>query len=235
MSRLIFYLMKEFDKIEDIKLVELPETMFITGIGTDVGKSYATGWLARELRQLGMNCITQKFIQTGNHVFSEDINVHRKVMGIETQTVDKLHITAPLILSYPASPDLAAKIDNVSVDFNIATEATHTLLNEGFSPVLVEGAGGIMVPLRGDWLTIDYIAEQRLPVVIVTNGQLGSINHTLLTLEACRTKGIQVWAVIYNPFFDKDEVICTDTKQYIRRWLDEHLPGCKMFVMPEKF
>lgn len=60
----------------------LPDILFVTGIGTDVGKSYATGWLARELTRTGRKVITQKFIQTGNHDYSEDIDVHRKVMGI---------------------------------------------------------------------------------------------------------------------------------------------------------
>lgn len=221
-----------FDDINELNFKEIPERLLVTGIGTDVGKSWATGWLARELRSLGLNAITQKFIQTGNRDYSEDIDVHRNVMGMEYQTVDKMHITAPLILSYPASPDLAAKIDGVEVDFGVATRASDALLAEGYSPVLIEGAGGIMVPLKDDWLTIDYVKEEGLPVVIVTNGQLGSINHTLLTLEACLSREIRVWAVIYNPHFDKDKTICDDTKAYLRRWLDRHAPGTHYFLMP---
>lgn len=220
-----------FDDIKTLNKSDIPARLFVTGIGTDVGKSWATGWLARELRRNGLNAITQKFIQTGNRDYSEDIDVHRKVMGIPYETVDKMHITAPLILSYPASPDLAARIDGVDVDFGVATRATLSLICEGYSPVLIEGAGGVMVPLRGDWLTIDYVREEGLPVVIVTNGQLGSINHTLLTLEACLTRGITVWAVIYNPHFDKDKTICDDTKAYLRRWLDAHSPQTGYFIM----
>lgn len=85
-------------EIEDINW---PEEIFITGIGTDVGKSYATGWLARELNDNGISCITQKMIQTGNVDMSEDIERHRKIMETGLLAVDLCHITAPVIFSYP--------------------------------------------------------------------------------------------------------------------------------------
>ncbi len=206
--------------------------MFITGIGTDVGKSYATGWLARELTRLGQKVITQKFIQTGNREYSEDIDVHRRVMGIPMQARDLDHTTAPLILSYPASPHLAAEIDGVTVDFETATRATETLSKE-YDTVLVEGAGGALVPLHGDYLAADYIADHKLPAVLVTNGQLGSINHTLLTLEALNTRGVSIAAVVYNPFFDKDKIICSDTRRYLKNYLHTHFPATLYLEMPE--
>lgn len=209
----------------------LPDIMFITGIGTDVGKSYATGWLARELAKCGRNVITQKFIQTGNKEYSEDIEIHRQVMGIGMQPRDLDHTTAPLILSYPASPDLAAKIDGINVDFEIAARSTDTLHKE-YDTVLIEGAGGVMVPLKGNYLTIDYVADHNLPAVVVTNGQLGSINHTLLTLQVLKERNIKVAAVVYNPYFDKDQIICTDTKEYIQKYLATELPGCLFLTMP---
>lgn len=211
----------------------LPNIMFVTGIGTDVGKSYATGWLARELTSDGRKVITQKFIQTGNQGYSEDIDIHRKIMNIELQPRDTDHTTAPLILSYPASPDLAAKIDGIDVDFEIAAKSTE-ILSQEYDTVLVEGAGGVMVPLRGNYLTIDYIAAHRLPAVVVTNGQLGSINHTLLTLEALKQHNIEVAAVIYNPFFDKDDIICKDSKVYISKYLAEKFPNTIFIVMPSQ-
>lgn len=210
----------------------LPSRLFITGIGTDVGKSYATGWLAREIASSGHSVITQKLIQTGNRDFSEDIEVHRKIMGIPFTTHDRLHLTAPLILSYPCSPDLAAKIDNVSLDFSIADEATEEL-SKNFNHILIEGAGGIMVPLKGEWLQLDYVLERHIPAVVVTNGQLGSINHTLLTLFALMHSGVEIYAVVYNPFFDKDRIIADDNKEYIREWMTHHLPNSHFIVMPQ--
>lgn len=225
--------MCDFNNIEKLNKNDVPSRIFVTGIGTDVGKSYATGWLAREFRKLGMKSITQKFIQTGNREYSEDIDTHRKIMGIEYQNVDKLHITAPLILSYPASPHLAAKIDNVKVDYKLATFSTTALLSSGYRPVLIEGAGGLMVPLEGHRVTLDYIKEQELPVVIVTNGQLGSLNHTLLTIEMCIYSDIKIWALVYNPYFDIDEVICKDTKEYLKNFLRDRLLKTHFFEMPD--
>lgn len=204
---------------------------FITGIGTDVGKSWATGWLACRYLKEGKRVITQKFIQTGNVGMSEDIEVHRRIMGVGMLSEDLDHTTAPEIFTYPCSPDLAAKIDGREIDFE-AIEAATNRLETKYDVVLIEGAGGIMVPLKDDYLTIDYIRDHKLPAVVVTNGQLGSINHTLLTLEAIRREGIELAEVIYNPHFDKDEVICSDTKAYLRRYLSRHFPSAPLTEMP---
>ena len=210
---------------------KLPHIFMVTGIGTDVGKSYATGWLAREMAKEGRKVITQKLIQTGNKDYSEDIDVHRKVMGIPMQPRDVDHTTAPIILSYPASPHLAARIDGVMVDFDIAARATQTLAAE-YDKVVIEGAGGALVPLHDDYLTADYMADNNLPAVVVTNGQLGSINHTLLTLEALKSRGVKIAAIVYNPYFDTDKVICTDTRQYLKDYLSVHYPDTEYIEMP---
>lgn len=195
--------------------------IFVTGIGTDVGKSWATGWLACRYAEEGKTVITQKFIQTGNVGRSEDIEVHRKIMGIEMTPMDLDMTTAPEIFTYPCSPDLAAKIDGREIDFEKIERATETL-ESYYDIVLIEGAGGIMVPLKGEYLTIDYIKDHNLPTVVVTNGQLGSISHTLLTLYAIKEYGINLSEVIYNHYFDKDPTICSDTIAYIKQHLATH-------------
>lgn len=205
---------------------------FITGIGTDVGKSWATGWLANRCVKEGKTVITQKFIQTGNSGRSEDIEVHRMIMGIPMTEEDKLMLTAPEIFSYPCSPDLASKIDNREIDFKKIEAATEEL-ERRYEIVLTEGAGGIMVPLKDGYLTIDYIQEHHLPVIVVTNGLLGSINHTLLTLEAIRLRGIELEEVVYNHHFDKDDIICADTIAYLQKYLAKHFPKSKFSEMTE--
>lgn len=198
-----------------------PSRIFITGIDTDAGKSYATGWLANHINHEGGNVMTMKFIQTGNSDFSEDIDVHRQLMGIEPNSYDLDHTTAPEIFSYPCSPDLAARIDGRNIDFTRIDAAADRLASE-FSTVLIEGAGGLMVPLDGNYLTIDYLADRKLPVVLVTNGKLGSISHTLLALDAIKNHAIELCAVIYNPHFDYDKIISDDTRKYIRQWLERN-------------
>lgn len=203
----------------------------MTGIGTDVGKTYATGWLAARLAAEGHNVITQKLIQTGCKEYADDILTHRRIMGIPMQPRDTDHTTAPLILSYPASPHLAARIDGREIDFGIATRATETLLGE-YDTVLIEGAGGLMAPLTEKYLTIDYIADRRLPAIVVTNGYLGSINHTILTVEALAARGIKVEAVIYNPYFDSaDTTVSSESREYIGRWLARRYTATQYIIM----
>lgn len=218
----------------------MPEKVLVTGIGTDVGKSYATGWMARELMtsipssadDKRKAVITQKLIQTGNKDMSEDIDVHRRIMGIGLLARDLDHTTAPLILSYPASPELAARIDGVQLDFSLAAKCSERLSAE-YKHLLIEGAGGLLVPLLKRYTTLDYAAEHKLPVIVVTNGQLGSINHTLLTLEALIHRCVSVYGVVYNPYFDKDKVISADTEAYISDWMAEYMPKAMYVRMPE--
>ena len=170
---------------------------FISGIDTDAGKSYCTAWYAKQLSQNGQRVITQKFIQTGNTGHSEDIDLHRRIMGTGYLPEDK---------------ELARRYDIV----------------------LVEGAGGLMVPLTEEYLTIDYIAEKNYPLIFVTSGKLGSINHTLLSLEAVKHRGITLDTVLYNLYPTvEDTTIQNDTMQYIRDYLARHFPETKFEVVPE--
>lgn len=198
------------------------KTLFITGIDTNVGKTYATGFLAIKLNELNYKTITQKFIQTGCNNFSEDIEMHRQITNMEYNQDDKENLTCPIILSYPASPHLAAEIDNITIDLNLVTEATKKL-NQKYDIVILEGAGGLMVPITqdnnyplGGYLTIDYVKDNNLPIVLVTSGKLGSINHTLLSIEACRSRGIKIELIIYNLYPDTDLTITTNSLKYIK-------------------
>lgn len=89
-----------------------------------------------------------------------------------------------------------------------------------------------MVPIADDFFTVDYVASRNLPIIIVTNGILGSINHTVLSLEAIRSRGISLHSVIYNTYFDKDEIIAEDTRGFIDRYLQREFPASVMMVMP---
>lgn len=211
----------------------MKEVLFVSGIHTDAGKSWATGWLASRMMAEGKKVITQKFIQTGNTGMSEDIEVHRRIMATGFLPCDLDHTTAPVIFTYPCSPQLAAKIDNRDIDLSVVDQSTARLL-EDYDVVMIEGAGGLMVPIADDYFTIDYVAERNLPLILVTNGSLGSINHTILSLEAIKSRGIRLHSVIYNQFFDsKDEIIAADTVGFIRRYLAAHFPEADLLICPK--
>ena len=205
---------------------------FVSGIDTNIGKSYATGYLAREWNRQGIRTITQKFIQTGNVEISEDIELHRRIMGTGLLEADYQHLTMPEIFTYPCSPHLAAEIDRRAIDFAKIERASDELLTQ-YDAVLLEGAGGLMVPLTRDLLTIDYVARKNYPLILVTSGRLGSINHTLLSLEAIQRRGIRLDAVMYNLYpQEEDKVIQTDTENYIRTYLKKNFPDTKFERVP---
>ena len=205
---------------------------FVSGIDTNIGKSYATGYLAREWNKNGIRTITQKFIQTGNTELSEDIELHRKLMGTGLLPEDKEGLTMPEIFTYPCSPHLAAEIDKRTIDFNKIERATEAL-SEKYDAVLLECAGGLMVPLTRDLLTIDYIAQINYPLIFVTSGRLGSINHTLLSLEAIRKRGIRLHTLMYNLYpVSDDELIRRDTEDYIRTLLAKEYPDTEFVSVP---
>lgn len=207
------------------------KALFISGIDTDAGKTYATAWLARRLMDEGLTVATQKFIQTGCEDTSEDIEAHRRLCGIEPLLEDLDGTTAPIIFRYPASAQLAARIDGREIDLGLVDKSTR-MLSGRYDRVLIEGAGGLMVPIDDETFTIDYVSSRRLPLVLVTNGILGSINHTVLSLEAVKSRGIELAAVIYNRHFDRDEVIADDTRGFIRRFLQRHFPEAAYIEIP---
>ena len=208
------------------------EAIFITGIDTDAGKTYATAFLAKKLAEEGYSVITQKFIQTGCKDTSEDIEAHRRLTGTGPLPEDTEGLTAPVIFTYPASAQLAARVDSKEIDLQVIERATGELLRR-YDRVLIEGAGGLMVPITDTYFAIDYVAEHKLPVVLVTNGRLGSINHTILSLEAIKARGLELLAVVYNEHFDSDAVIASDTVGFIERYVKRFFPEASFMIMPE--
>lgn len=205
---------------------------FISGIDTGIGKTYATGYLAKLWNQQGIRTITQKLIQTGNSGISEDIEQHRQIMQMGWFPEDDSRLTMPEIFSYPASPHLAAKIDGRAVDFAKIAQATQQLA-ERYDAVLLEGAGGLMVPLTDSLLSIDYAAEKNFPVILVSSGRLGSINHTILSLEALRSRGMQLHALAYNLNDEsQDALISKDTAEYLKAYLAKHFPDALWMDIP---
>lgn len=225
--------------MQPIKLT--PGVYFVSGIDTDCGKSYATGMLARAIALSGQSVITQKFIQTGSDtysgVISEDILLHRRLMQIDPTAEDTAGITCPLIFRHPASPHLAAALESSHIDYE-AIRGSSAELAANYEVVLCEGAGGLMVPLEPitdtetDFLTIDYVAAEGLPLLFVTSAKLGSLNHTILSLEACRSRGVKLEAVLWNSYPEGDSLISADTRATIERYIAKYHPGSRLVEIP---
>lgn len=206
--------------------------LFISGIDTNIGKTFATGVIARALAESGKKVITQKMIQTGCKDTSEDIEMHRQLQGIPFTEEDKDGLTCPYIFSYPCSPHMAAARDGRKIDLAVVTEATRKLQNT-YEYVLLEGAGGLMVPIDLESLTIDYVRDLDYPVILVTSGKLGSINHTLLSLYSCKQYGLKVKAIVYNLSPKTDALIEANTLGYLRQYLKKEFPDTALITLPE--
>ena len=218
--------------------------LFVSGIDTDIGKTYATGLLAKALMQQGVNVITQKLVQTGISKqadgelgIADDILSHRQLMQMPLQPCDLDFTTCPYRYEKPASPHLSAALANQPLNINVITDATNALQAD-YELVLLEGAGGLLVPINEQLLTLDYIAKQGYPIVLVTSGRLGSINHTLLSLEAIKSRGLMIHSVIYNHIHDDaeqtDAEIANSTIDFLQAYLACHYPKAHWLVLAKQ-
>jgi dethiobiotin synthetase len=206
---------------------------FITGIDTGVGKSYTTGLVARFCLRQNIRTITQKIAQTGTaETIADDIVLHRRLMDIDLLPEDHAGTTCPYLFGFPASPFLAAKLEDQTIDLSVITSAT-TRLSETFDMILLEGAGGLHVPLRQDYLIADYVQEHRYPMIVVTSGKLGSINHTLLTLEAAANRHIPLAGIVFNHYPSSDTAIRDDAIRIFREQLAKYSRPNAWVEIPE--
>jgi len=155
---------------------------FITGIGTDVGKTIVSAILVEAL-----NADYWKPVQAGD----ADNTDTMKVRSLTSNTVSVFH-PETYRFSLPLSPHAAAKTDKIKID------AQKIILPSTSNTLIIEGAGGVMVPLDDEFLVIDLIEKLATEVILVSDNYLGSINHTLLTVEALKSRNIPIVGIIFN-------------------------------------
>lgn len=160
----------------------LNQPIFITGIGTGVGKTIISAIVTEKLK-----ADYWKPIQSGELDSSDTM----KVKSLVSNNITQFHPEA-YRLTQPFSPHKSAAIDKVTIDIqNIIIPKTDNQL-------VIEGAGGLMVPLNDNFLIIDLIKQLNAKVIVVSQNYLGSINHTLLSLHALKKYNIDVTGVIFN-------------------------------------
>ena len=205
---------------------------FVSGIATGIGKTMVTGLMARNLAKQGRDVITVKMVQTGCDGRSEDLEVHRKIAGDVRFDEDERGLTAPQIFKFPSSPLLAASLEGRAVDPDAIARAVRQCAAR-HDIVLVESAGGLDVPLTGSLLSVDLAAAEHWPLVLVTCGRLGSINHTLLSLEAAKSRGIPLAGVVMNDYPKSDPCLFADAVDAVSRGLRRMGARCPVVTLPE--
>lgn len=160
----------------------MAEGFFITGTDTDVGKSVASAYV-----QLHLDGTYWKPIQSGLEG-ETDTQLVQRITALD----DDRYFSPQFELNAPLSPHASAKLDGVSIELSDFT------LLQSSRPLIVEGAGGVMVPINDRSFMIDMMASLKLPTIIVSRTALGTINHTLLTISVMRLAGINIAGVILN-------------------------------------
>jgi dethiobiotin synthetase len=168
--------------------------IFVTGTDTGVGKTVIACGLARGLRQRGIDVGVMKPCETGiGPAGPLDALALRSAAGAN----DPIEVVCPQSFALPAAPSVAAQVEGRVVDLERIRVASKTLATR-HEFLLVEGAGGWLVPITPEFAMADLAAELGLPVLVVARASLGTINHTLLTVEAIERRGIPLGGVVVN-------------------------------------
>ena len=163
---------------------------FVTGTDTDVGKTYVTSLLTRSLRKAGFDTVAMKPISCGE---PEDSRTLRAAAGNELS----LREVTPVSYAPPLAPIEAARLEGRTFDPSEILTTFHRL-HRNHRSLLVEGVGGWLVPLSPGYSSADLAKAMNLPVLLVVRNRLGSINHTLLTLESILNHGLTCGGIILN-------------------------------------
>ena len=172
--------------------------VFITGTDTEVGKTLIAGGLARLFSNMGINVGVMKPVETGGEYKKG------KLVGKDTEYLIRMskiqdtysHIN-PYILQHPLAPYVAAKLEGKKIYKKKILASFRNLTNK-YDFLIVEGCGGFLVPITSNYMISDLAGDMKLPVIVVARAELGSINHTLLTLDYTRRSGLKVIGIIIN-------------------------------------
>lgn len=172
--------------------------IFIAGTDTGVGKTFVTILLARYLIAKGWDISVMKPISTGPASKNDAPHI-KKTLRLK----DPLELINPIRLKLPLAPYSAAKLGNKKINIKKIFGA-YKKLSSLHDLILVEGIGGALVPITGDYFVADLIKELNIPAIIVARAGLGTINHTLLTIEALKRKKVEILGVIMNGYKGND-------------------------------
>ena len=190
-------------------------TLFVTGTDTSVGKTFFCSRFLEFLKGRDMRVGYQKWVATGSEAeMPVDLALCLEAAGISTNP-ELLVQQVPYCFKFPASPHLAAEMENRAVEAETIIKNYRNMAAR-YELLVVEGVGGIMVPLRRDLLLVDLLVQVQARTLVVARSGLGTLNHTLLTLEALRNRKIPVLGVVFSdPEKEEDERLVQDNMRTV--------------------
>jgi len=185
----------------------------VTGTDTGIGKTVVTCALAARARMLGLRVSAMKPIESGilerpasDSGLASDADRLRAACG----STLPLSVVRPYVLEEPLAPMIAAARANVTFDLGVLDTAL-ALVEQNADVVLVEGAGGLLVPISAEMSYLDLFARWRLPLLLVAGNKLGVLNHVLLTVRAAEAAGVSVQAIVLTALADSDATVAEAT------------------------
>lgn len=186
--------------------------LFITGTDTDAGKTYVTSLMLKALREEGLDAVGYKPICCGGR---EDAYALQSASG---GTIDLDEIN-PCWMRSASAPYVAGMFENKELDVASLLGGAHSMA-EHHELVLCEGVGGWLVPLLKDYTVADFAKELGWPVLLIVGNRLGALNHTALTVESMRAKGIEPIGMVFNNLSDE-----LDTAEITNKGIAEEITG----------
>ncbi len=188
-----------------------PSGIFITGTDTEIGKTVVAAGLAAALKAAGVNVGVMKPIASGGvehkgHIVSEDAIFLKSAAQVD----DALDLINPICLRHPLAPSVAAEIEGVSIDLRQVDDAFAQLCQK-HEFIVVEGVGGIAVPICEEMLVANLAQRFQLPLLIVARPNLGTINHTVLTVEFARSCNLKLRGIVLNASREESKGLAEET------------------------
>ncbi|MFH0922080.1 MAG: dethiobiotin synthase [Fibrobacterota bacterium] len=200
--------------------------LFITGTDTDVGKTLVTSLLGALLQAKGYDIGLFKPVQTG--VQCPDLEVYRRFVRL-TDADDEI---VPVRFREPQAPSIAARMEKKDAQIEKMLR-TFYILQKRHKNLLIEGVGGILVPIGPKHQVMDLIKEFGLPALVVARPKLGTINHTCLTVLALRRAGIRVAGIVFNNLAPGEKEDFMHVEKEIRRLTRVPVLGCIPSIRPK--
>jgi dethiobiotin synthetase len=198
---------------------------FVTGTDTEVGKTVVAAGMAMAFKERGVDVGVMKPAVTGcRSVRGKRISEDVDYLMDACDCADDPALIAPYMLREPLAPEVAAEREGVRIDIRTIRNAFRKLL-KGHEVLIVEGAGGLLVPIKKRYFMLDLAAGLALPLVVVCRPGLGTINHTLLTCAAAHARDIDILGIVMNNYPSRALVAERTNPEVIRRYAGTSLLG----------
>jgi dethiobiotin synthetase len=205
--------------------------LFITGTDTGVGKTTVTSSLSAFLSlRKGMNVGVMKPFESGLSKRDKDLLPWDAICLREASgSADDLNDISPYTFESPIAPEVAANMEHIQIDMDLVDRIFRNIVKK-HDIVVIEGAGGVLVPIKKDFFYVDLIKKWETPTIIVSRLGLGTINHTLLTNNFLQSRGVKVLGVILNDNDGTGDLAARTNPEVLKRYLNVPVLGVFPYI-----